>query len=214
MKYYNEHTALPTPTASAKSEPLALQRPPSRPLNVLFAGDSITVGRDASSEATSFRGLITANLKTGGPAKPTRIGNSSLTVSQVLPEAQKLSDTYDILVVELGTNDVYKNDPVGFSKEYPAFLDTLRKTSPDGRLVCAGAWQANEVSAQLDDIISRECDARGGRFVTLRDIYSTPGNLSVPGQPSWDSGVTDGKHPSDKGHSAVAARILSMIAIS
>ncbi|WP_281444231.1 SGNH/GDSL hydrolase family protein [Paenarthrobacter nicotinovorans] len=195
----------------AANEPLKVAQPAGRPLNVLFAGDSITVGRDASSEATSFRGLLVDRLAKRGPVTPVRIGDSGKLTAEVLPQAASFAGPADLAIVELGTNDIYKSTPEKFAKDYPAMLDAVRKGSPNAPLICVGVWQSSPLAATLDATIDTECAARSGRFVSLRAIHQNPSNKSTPGAPQFAGGLTDGAHPNDEGHSLVAGAILERL---
>ena len=200
-----------TPTPAATAEPLALTGGAGEPLRVLFAGDSITVGRDASTREASYRSLMTATLQGARPVESDRIGNSGRTTTDVLPEALNAAETYGLLVVELGTNDVHKSTLPKFAADYPALLDALRSKSPDAALVCAGAWDKSPAAASVDRVIQAECVKRGGRFVPLSGFYADKANQSTPGQPHWDGGQTDGNHPNDAGHRLIADALLAQI---
>lgn len=209
QSYYDLNaSATPTPTPT-KAEPLAVQRA-GEPLDVLFAGDSITVGRDASTKETSFRSLVTDALEAEG----TRIGNSSRTTAEVAPDVAAAPAAQDVVVVELGTNDVYKSTPAQFAADYPALLDSIRTGSPGAALLCAGVWQSNPTQRLMDDTIQTECEKRGGRFASLAAIYADKANQSTPGQPHWDGGLTDGNHPNDAGHKKIADALLSLVTVS
>lgn len=199
--------------ADAQAQPLAVQRPTDRPLRVLFAGDSITVGAFATSDDRNFRGLVTAALSAGGPVKDTRIGDSGLTTAEVLPEVAGAGDGFDLVVVELGTNDVAESTPEQFAVDYPAMLDALRQRSPDALLVCAGPWGGpNDERRRDEGIVAKACTERGGRFVGLVDLYADQANRYPETMVREDGVTVDDFHPNDAGHAAIARAILGVLA--
>jgi lysophospholipase L1-like esterase len=197
----------------AANQPIIVTRPQGRPLSVLFAGDSLTVGRDASSVETSFRGLVTKKLTAGGLVEPVRIGDSGKTVAEVKPEMDVVQGASDIVVVELGTNDVYETSPSVFADNYPAFLAQARKSSPKAALICVGVWQSSPTGAAMDAVIDSACQQAGGRFVSLSLIHANPPMRSSPGVPHFAGGKTDGAHPNDLGHSEIATAVLGKITL-
>lgn len=158
---------------AAESRPVqSAVKSDAEPLRVLFAGDSITVGRDASSRETSFASLMVEALGAEG----TRIGNSGRTAAEVATEVIDAPTDVDVVVVELGTNDVYRSTPAQFAVDYPELLDSIRAASPDAALLCAGVWQSNPVQLSMDNTIRRECEKRGGRFASLAALYADKTN--------------------------------------
>lgn len=195
---------------AAESRPVpSAVKSDAEPLRVLFAGDSITVGRDASSRETSFASLMVEALGAEG----TRIGNSGRTAAEVATEVTDAPTDVDVVVVELGTNDVYRSTPAQFAVDYPELLDSIRAASPDAALLCAGVWQSNPVQLSMDNTIRSECEKRGGRFASLAALYADKTNQSTPGRPHWDGGHTDGNHPNDAGHRKVADALLSLVSV-
>ncbi|MDP9936307.1 lysophospholipase L1-like esterase [Paenarthrobacter nicotinovorans] len=205
---FEEKQAAEAAAILAANAPLTVQRPAERPLSVLFAGDSITVGRDASSEEASFRGLVAAKLLAGGPVNSKRIGDSGKTVAEVFPEMEATATASDMVIVELGTNDVYKNTQIQFAEDYPAFLASARKSSPNAALICVGVWQSSPSATSMNAVIESECAAKGGRFVSISTLHANPAMRSSPGVPHFAGGKTDGAHPNDLGHSEIATEIL------
>lgn len=157
---------------------------------------------------------MVANLEKSGPVEAATIGKSGRMVSEVEPEISGDAGGHDLLVVELGTNDVYKSTPDAFSVDYPKFLDAVRKESPKAALVCAGVWKSGSPAGlSIDQVIEVECEQRGGRFVPLAAYYADPANQSKPGVTHWDGGVTDGNHPNDAGHRKIADALLSLVTV-
>lgn len=213
QKAFEEKQAADAAATLAANAPLTVQRPADRPLSVLFAGSSLTLGRDASSEDTSFRGVIASKLLAGGPVETTRIGDIGTTAAQVLPEIEAKNVTSDVVIVELGTNDISKNTPIQFANDYPAFLDAVRKKSPNAALICLGAWQSSPAGVSISIVIESECMAKGGRYVSLATFHANPAMRSSPGVPHFAGGKTDGAHPNDLGHSEIATAVLGQFTL-
>lgn len=197
----------------AANQPIVVTRPRGRSLSILFAGGSLTAGRDASSVETSFRGVVTKKLVAGGPVEAVRIGDSGLTVSQTKPEMDAVQGGSDIVIVELGTSDIAQSTPSAFAESYPAFVTSARKASPKAALVCLGVWQSSPAGGALDAVIDSACQANGGRYVSLATIHANPAMRSSPGVPHFTGGKTDGAHPNDLGHSDLASAVLSQLAL-
>lgn len=197
--------------APSASEPQTLDRPDDGPLRVLFAGDSLTAGAFAMTEAEAFRSLVVDKLDDGGDVEPTRIGDSGLRASDVLPEVPDAGEGYDLVVVELGTNDAAQSSLGAFRQDYPQFLDAVREHSPDAILLCTGIWgQDSGQAREMDRVIKGECENRDGGFVPLGEIYADPSNRGPAGtvRPA-DGAVLDNFHPNNGGHSKIATAILN-----
>ena len=201
------------PATPPGPRPIAVEWPVGRPLEVLFAGDSITTGSYTTSEGTAFRNVVTDALSAAGPVAPSTAGAFALTTQQVLPDVLDDDNAYDLVVVELGTNDVLDTDLPTFRHQYPAFLSAVRERSPDAVLLCAGVWEDGVPSVVFDVVIRTACEQADGRFVALKPLYDDPANRGPAGELRYDGAVSDDFHPNDAGHAAIADALVSQLAL-
>jgi acyl-CoA thioesterase-1 len=183
--------------------------PAGRPLRVLFVGDSLTVGYYASRRNTAFPALVTAALRAHAPVREAVRARSGVTASywavRPLPSA-------DLVVLELGTND-YRKEPTPhatFERDYRRLIANVRARSPHARLLCVSLWRTSHYRyggatlLSYNRIVARNC--RGGAFVWISELYDTEAARDPAGLPSF-LGRTDGFHPNDTGHRAIAKAI-------
>lgn len=183
-------------------------------LKVLYAGDSITEGYGATAPAQNFRELTLASIRQTVPADPTVAGKSGQTTAQATPAALAAAGPFDLLIVELGANDVINTpDTQAFRDAYQALISGLREKSPNAGLVCLGPWGDKKKADPYDVIVQGICEAAGGQFRTLGTYYNTEVNRWVKSVMP-DGTKTDNFHPSDTGHAAIAKQALSAIRFS
>lgn len=178
---------------------------PGQPYRVLFAGDSVTVGVGASSEKQGYREVILAELRKRGDIQPTVAATSGATTAEVAPAALAAGDAFDLLIVELGTNDMERTDPAKFKADYTTLITGLRTKSPNAALVCAGLWQPTAAAKTFDEAVAQACDAAGGQYRPLGSIFVTATNRPGSG---------DTFHPNDAGHSKIASQMLTALRFS
>lgn len=183
-------------------------RPPEA---VLLSGDSITEGWHATTEELSFRGLVEEWLTEGGTGSVTGTFHAGFTVQEVA-DGFEVPRGVDLAVVELGTNDIGRNNPVGnFGIQYATYLDDLEEASPGVQLVCLGVWYpASDQTTGFDDAIERECTSRGGVFQPLSGLFGETGLRGPEGNPTW-LGISDAFHPNDAGHERIAELVKERI---
>lgn len=213
--YYEENKTLPTSTdASANAVPKAkseVSRNGGQPLQVLFAGDSLTGGLSARMETEGFKWLMLGALEQSGPVTEHNSNLSGGTTLQVSGNYD-VPKNLDLAVIELGTNDRNNSVPMAeFKEAYVSLLDRVVDGSPGVSLVCAGVWEAGGGSPEVteqDVIIKTECGSRGGTFVSLRPIYfQEEVHIGPAGIPAF-GGVADDYHPNSAGHQAIATALL------
>lgn len=149
---------------------------------VLFAGDSITVGRDAQELPKSFRELVEQKLSSGGTNSITTIAKSGAKLKYVA-ERKELPSKVDLAIVELGTNDIRGRTPAQvFKREYQAYLKKIKASSPKVKLVCLGVWHDSKSknTQALDRIIRESCLQNGGTYIQISDIFDQPANRGLP----------------------------------
>jgi lysophospholipase L1-like esterase len=206
---------VPTFTSTPTTQTLTVKRDGDDPLNVLFAGDSLTGGLYSSTQDAAFKWRMLDSLEASGPVKEYNSALSGGTTLQVSDKYPVPSDL-DLAVLELGTNDQGNQVPMDeFSDAYAALLAKVTADSPDVKIVCAGVWEANggePGESAYDTTIRRLCTDAGGLFVSLRSIYSESDVIGPVGQATWQ-GETDDFHPNDKGHQLIADALLKRIVI-
>ena len=78
----------------------------------------------------------------------------------------------DLVVLELGTDDMHVASVTDFEMAFGALVASIQADSPNADLVCAGTWSAT--GGLYDAIIQRDCTAAKGRYVSLQALYDTP----------------------------------------
>ncbi|GLZ51766.1 SGNH/GDSL hydrolase family protein [Actinomycetospora sp. NBRC 106378] len=188
--------SVPTPTTAADGR---LVVPSDRPVALLVAGDSLAAGFTTTDGDRAFVRIIATTLGATVTMPPLR-DQPLTTVDRVLD----MPGGQDVVLVELGTNDIGRRTPaIDFRARYAALLDRAREGSPAAALVCLGTWAGDGGSsggADYDTIISSLCAERAGRFVDLGPIYRAPGTR----------GTTD-FHPDDDGHRMIADAVLGVL---
>lgn len=176
---------------------LGIKRPDGRPLRVLFMGDSLSDAAGASSRQAGFVDTLKSRMRPGGKVAATTLalpGQTTRTVAAQMP-----SGKYDVVLVELGTNDVGRTPVEQFRNDYAEMLTGVRKASADGLLMCLGPWMPQADAADYDDIARQLCKEQDGIYVPLSWAY-------VKEQYRDDS--YDQFHPDDDGHKFIADEVL------
>jgi len=206
----NSHAAVDTPPSVAPEEPTTRQGFD----RVLFAGDSISVGRDARSLPESFREITSRHLKAAGTESITTIAKSGAKLNYIA-HSKTLPKDLDLAIIELGTNDAGGKTPTDtFRQEYQKYLKRIRSTSPSVDFVCLGVWYRPEtqIAQNLNTVIQQTCEALGGTFVPLSDLYSNAKNRGPAGLQTWHV-KSDAFHPNATGHLAIAKRLLQTFSL-
>lgn len=201
--YAQGSTLAPSPTPV---DPLAKGRADGV-LSTYFIGDSLTDGWNATEQPKSFRPLVTAGLEAGGKVDATADFKAGATLSQVAA-LTNIPPAPDLVVLELGTNDVNKTDLGAFRANLEALLTRLTAAKPV--LVCLGTWQFGTTQG-FDTQIQQACEAKGGRFVKIGDVREDPATVAPKGTPAYPL-AADGNHPNDAGHAELSRRVLAALA--
>jgi lysophospholipase L1-like esterase len=179
--------------------------------SLVFVGDSLTVGMFALDETRCFRSLVASHFGWSSFYTAGYGGQSKDADRQKVTDARG-----DVVVVELGTNDASgypTNVPVGpavFEKNLRAVADAARAGNEDCRLVFLTVWQLAPRRTAYDRRIAAVAADYGGHLVRLAAIRDDPAD-SGPAGVSTTFGVSDGAHPNDAGHAAIAAAVESVI---
>lgn len=201
---------------AALDKRLKVKRPTDRPMRVLFTGDSLTYGLYASKQELGYKGVMVSELSKGGPveaASSQRSGAGAGVVASIVD----VPDNLDLAIIELGTNDVGGQTPIPeFTKTYGALLDKIRAKTPDVPLMCVGTWGSaggGYGSDPYNNVITAECEKRGGKFITMYNLFPNKAYKGPAGQPMF-GGISDDFHPNDTGYRAIAELLLSNLNIS
>ncbi len=208
--FSQQATVSPLPSATAPpihvtAHPLTL--PSGRTLQVSIVGDTIATGRYASSPDKRFRSLVLAALTARGPVsadEASRTGTSSLSTAVSVPP------NMDLVVLELGTDDMRAASVTDFATAYGALVSSVLASSPQAALVCAGTWSAT--GGLYDEVIQRDCTMAKGRYVSLQALYDTPAYHGPAGVTGY-YGISDGLSPNDDGHRAIASALLAAVGV-
>lgn len=184
-------------------------------IDYLLVGDSIANGGAATVPERSFRELVASQLAKRGPVETVLAGKAGQGVDLIAPQALAAGGGFDVIVVEVGTNDVKSSEPtaeevVAFTKSYNSLVASLRDRSPSAALVCLGPWRAASVGAGFEAAVEAACVAQGGKYRPLSQHYTVKENR-------WREGVmpdgtpTDNFHPSDDGHADIASEVLGAL---
>jgi len=182
-----------------------------RPLRYLLVGDSLANGAAATEPAKSFRELVATALHKQAPVETTLAGKAGQGVQLIAPQAAATTGSFDVIVVEVGTNDAGKTDVAAFRTSYTAMLADLRAKSPAAALVCLGPWRDEKTGLAYSEEIMKACAASNGKYRDLSPLYNTAINRWTTGVMSNGQPAEDNFHPSDTGHYEIAAQIRNAL---
>lgn len=202
-------------------------RVPLRPprVDLVFVGDSITVGHGASSADAGFAAHVVRSAPARGErARAAIVGFSGGCVDDLL--AVRLPRPRSVAIVELGTNDWLgysrrgasaPTSAAAFRQRYVELLSRAVPVTSTARLVCLGLWGAGDhrnglalAPADYDEIIEAACADRGGSYVSLSSLYRDP-TCRGPAGVATPFGVSDDVHPNDRGHRHIAAIVREKV---
>ena len=198
-------SAIVTPPIPKTANPLPL--PAAGPLKVAIVGDSIGAGRYASLPGKRFARLVLAALSARGPVsgiEPAATGTSPMPTAVTVPSGMNL------VVLEVGTDDMRVERVSDFRTAFEALVAQVRSASPNADLVCAGTWSAT--GGLYDAVIQRACTGANSRYVPLQALYDTPA-FHGPAGKATAYGPSDGLAPNDAGHRAIAAALLGAVGL-
>jgi lysophospholipase L1-like esterase len=195
-----------TPPVPTTANPLALPTP-AGPLRVSIVGDSIAAGHYASTPDKRFRALLLSGLSARGPVSPVEpaaTGTSALSTAVALPNG------VDLVVLEVGTDDMRTESVSDFQTAFGALVAEVHTASPHAELICAGTWSAT--GGLYDAVVQHACTGASSRYVPLQSLYDTPACHGPAGKNGY-YGVSDGIAPNDDGHRAIAAALLGAVGL-
>lgn len=179
-------------------------------VDAVFVGGTLTDSVFASKEELGFRPLVMSQL---GPGATESRGGVESSPLREAADALDVPPNTDLVIIELGSGDVWSIPDAEFGVEYEHIIAQVRAMAPDAALVCLGVWNDSIAAALYDPVVSTPCLRAGGRFIALSDLFETPGMRGVAGEPAYP-GPADGFHPSDAGYRAIADRIVAELALN
>ena len=178
----------------------------------LLLGDSLTDGYYATTADHSYAAILQGWLSLYGydAASQGWPGGYLVDIDASLDAIR--ASAPDLAVIEFGTNDAGAHvSTADFEHAYRELLETIRQTRPGSTVIMLGVWkQYPAVRAVYDLIISRLALEYGAQYVSLEDLGDDP-TMSGPSGVSVYRGTSDGFHPNDAGHAALAAAVEDAI---
>jgi len=185
------------------------------PTSLVVIGNSITMhpiseaiqwnhasGMAASDAAHDYAHLIAAGL--GLPTVSARnvalLERAETADLSLIPAATSGIDAQTAVVVQLGDNAVVTGSPA-FTASYVALLDAV---SARQSLICLSTWWWD---SGKDAMIKAQCEAHGGHYVYIGDIYPTRADV-IPADEH--PAIVD--HPHDASMAVIAQRVLAVFA--
>jgi lysophospholipase L1-like esterase len=177
----------------------------------VFIGDSLTRGLFASTEAASFRALVSEAVPSTASVLISSNGRSDgVDIAGVAAAAG------DIYVIGLGTNDASGAptgviaSPEAVAGNLRAMVRAARTVNPACRVVFLTVWQFPRRRAAYDAEIAAVSAAVGQHVVDLGPVKDDPSCAGPAGvATAW--GPSDSWHPNDVGHAAIALRLRTLI---
>lgn len=195
------------PDASTSTSKLA------RPTSLVVIGNSITLhpinesiqwthasGMAASDAAHDYAHLVAAGL--GLPTVSARnvavLERAETADLSLIPSYTAGIDAQTTVIIELGDNAVVTGSPA-FTAAYSSLLNAV---SARQSLICLSTWWWD---SGKDAMIKAQCEAHGGRYVYIGDIYPTRADVIPAGE---NPAIVD--HPHDPSMALIAQRVLAL----
>jgi hypothetical protein len=188
-----------------------VQQPVPDTPRLVFVGDSLTVGMFALDETTCFRSLVTEQVGQPSYCLAAYGGQSKDVDLSAVIQSQG-----DVFVVELGTNDAsgYPTgipvDPSVFEANLRGIAAAARAGNEQCRLVFMTVWQLAPRRTAYDRRVAAVAADYGGHLVRIGAVRDDPAD-SGPAGVSTAFGVSDGAHPNNAGHAALAAAVEAVL---
>jgi acyl-CoA thioesterase-1 len=193
----------PTPTAS---------RPAPKPADgqntILFFGNSLTAGYGVEPQQ-AFPALVGRHLDSVGLKY--KIINAGLSGETTAGGKSRigwvLRQPVDVFVLELGGNDGLRGIPLKSTKaNLQAIIDTVRRKSPDAKLVLAGMQippnLGPDYTRQFRELYPELAEKNGAVLIPF--LLEGVGGIPRLNQP-------DGIHPTPAGHRIVARTVFNIL---
>jgi lysophospholipase L1-like esterase len=179
-------------------------------VKVAFVGDTLKQGYFATDEQEGYRAIVLDELQ--APTEEVPVTDFGARVIPELPTSI-VPGSADLVIVEMGTHNVFVTPPDEFEAEYAALIDNVLLSAPNAAIVCLGVWGNADAAREYDAPIGKACRNAGGAFVPLFDAFNKEGNRGPEGRETF-LGPADSFHPNDDGHREIANRILERLKLS
>jgi lysophospholipase L1-like esterase len=201
----------PTPTSTPARSVAA--GPDAEPVDVLFVGDSYTVGQRASSPAKRWSTLVARelgwtehNVADGGTGFVSRYPDKDLLSYEEQLRSVREPGRIDVVVIAGGQNDFpeLSETPAEVFRAVADTYDRAARRFPDARIVAVGPstpWAVGLEVRALDSAVRAAAERHDATYVSMIDPDVV-----------LDRHVdADGVHVGDKGYAAIARRVIAQI---
>ncbi|QMT02586.1 SGNH/GDSL hydrolase family protein [Gordonia jinghuaiqii] len=212
----SEEPAQPLKSVTRLPDPIDVAATAGGDLRVLYLGDSITRGSGAATYADSFREVATATMKQALATDDHSVAKGGARLAQVAAMATPVVPA-ELVVIELGTNDLLAPPtPIDeFRRQYRDLIGAVRAVNPSAAVVCMGVWRPPSKAEPYDSVIADECGSARSRYLPLSDLFQDTQLRGPAGREALGTnGEGDDFHPNDRGHSAIANRLLGVLQLA
>jgi lysophospholipase L1-like esterase len=185
---------------------------------VTFIGDSLTNGWAATTYEDSFVPKAVALWSSDRPIVTSVTAISGAKTKKVAAAAV-IDSRSRIVVLELGTNDVRRDDRTAIPQFEQDYRELVRKVEADAQaaiVVCLGVWRSSSDADEYDNAIRNLCAGTGKQFVPLSDLYEDADMRGPSGRRVFlgKDGAGDDFHPNDLGYTKIAERITGLVRLT
>lgn len=218
--------------------PCALTFPTTRQFQLGVVGDSVTQrGSFASTYENTWVELLKARIAQQCPLGVNRLdsviyhdaqGSTSLASMSTSTAIAGFPSGCDLVIVGLGTNDCRETNsdgswtysPTSTFDDARTVYQAVAAANPGAVILGLGVWDnslltwaptAGSRSVRWDALIAQNCAAVGGIYVPVGDLWDYAPNRTPINQPAFGGFETDGFHPNDTGHQAIATRVAEWL---
>lgn len=219
--------------------PCALTFPTTRQFQLGVVGDSVTQrGSFASTYENSWVELLKARIAAQCPLGANRTdsvtyhdgqGSTSLGSMSTMQAIGGFPSGCDLVIVGLGTNDCRETDPTTGAWIYSptstfddarTIYQAVAAANPGAVILGLGVWDnsllawpptAGSRTVRWDALIAQNCATVGGIYVPVSDLWDYAQNRTPTGVAAFGGYETDGFHPNDTGHQAIATRVAEWL---
>lgn len=183
-------------------------------LRVLVLGDSLALGSTTTRPGIGWADLVKKSLSKKAAVQETVIARSTQNRGVTAEDAlQHLpGGTFDLVIVEVGTNDAVHNTVEAFKKSYTALLGKIRAGSPHAAVLCLDAWGDKQKTLPFDVAEYNAVGDAHDVYVPITPLFNDESNRWASGQLP-DGTKTDNFHPNDTGHAAIAKLVENAVTV-
>ena len=203
-KTNNEQSA----TTAQSSTTATIESAPAGKKVVLFYGNSLTAGYGVE-QSEAFPALVGEKIDSAG--LDYTVVNAGLSGETTAGGKSRISwvmrQSVSVFVLELGGNDGLRGLPLAQTRQnLQAIIDTVRKKSPDARIVLAGMQippnLGTEYTREFRELFKEVADKNSAVLIPF--LLENVGGVAKLNQP-------DGIHPTPAGHKIVANTVWSVL---